>query len=156
MVSRKSERKQKGKTFPLGGWGVNQKKLAFYGCKDFLLLVLFYHFVVLKCHPLNLHRVQPVLLDLACMVPFPFHFNSCAWCSVRSSLHTSGAHLNRSALWCYRYGGNAAPLSPRRWAYATIAKNIGACLVVSVFRCKFATAIYSRKTHTSTFNHFMA
>ena len=47
--------------------------------------------------------------------------------------HTSGAHLNRSALWCYRYGGQCCPLSPRRWAYATMAKNIGACLVVSVF-----------------------
>ncbi|EPT78370.1 hypothetical protein SAG0070_10720 [Streptococcus agalactiae CCUG 44077] len=41
---------KKTKTFPLGGWGGNQKKQAFYGCKDFLLLVLFYHFVVLKYH----------------------------------------------------------------------------------------------------------
>lgn len=38
--------------------------------------------------------------------------HSCAWCSVRSSLHTSGAHLTAALQGANRCGGNAAPYTP--------------------------------------------
>ncbi len=43
------------------------------------------------------------------VVPF---LHSCAWCSVRSSLHTSGAHLTTPFHGANRCGGYAAPYTP--------------------------------------------
>ncbi|WP_373826729.1 hypothetical protein, partial [Bacteroides heparinolyticus] len=45
------------------------------------------------------------------MVSFPFHFNSCAWCSVPPH---PGRTSNHSVSWCYRCGGYAAPYTPFR------------------------------------------
>lgn len=83
--------------------------------------------------------------------------HSCAWCSVRSSLHTSGAHLTVRFKVLTAVGAMLPPTPPSIRLHSLVKhihKKAPIRLAVWVFQCKFATAIYSRKTHTSTFDQF--
>lgn len=91
-------RKGKERKTPLGGGGKNKE--LFMACKDFLLLVLFSHFVVLKYHFLQpmqtaLHVVHVFARGAISFYMGSFRFR-CAL-STRAHgvpfLHTSGAHL---------------------------------------------------------------
>lgn len=72
-------------------------------------------------------------------------------------LHTSGAHLTTPFHGAIAVGAKLPPTPPSIRLHSLvkhIQKKAPIRLAVWVFRCKFATAIYSRKTHTSTFIRF--
>lgn len=61
----------------------------------------------------HLHCMQDLqLVDFGFYGIVSVSLHSCAWCSVRSSLHTSGAHLTAALQGANRCGGNAAPYTP--------------------------------------------
>lgn len=152
LASRKSEKETKGKKrlkHSPWGVGVNQEKTGFFmeSCKDFLLLVIFYHhFVVLKCQSLwTCTGCNPLAgFGSGGAVSVPLHSGMV----FRLFLSTPQAHLNRlPSLW-----GPAAPHPPVDGRHATMAKKKHWCCLW--FRFFDVTPGFTEKNCTrAPFNH---